>query len=76
MSNIEDHAAGEIRHYGMLIGQVVERKDPRGLHRVRVMIPGIAEPDEVAGLVTYLLSDDARFITGSTFSIDGGQAQA
>ncbi len=40
------------------------------------VLAGVAEPEEVAQLVVYLLSDDARFITGSTFSIDGGQAQA
>ncbi|UUO24192.1 SDR family oxidoreductase [Colwellia sp. M166] len=29
-------------------------------------------PDEIAGLVDYLCSDDAAFITGSNFPIDGG----
>ena len=30
------------------------------------------ESEDVAGAVTYLLSDDARYITGETLSIDGG----
>jgi NAD(P)-dependent dehydrogenase (short-subunit alcohol dehydrogenase family) len=29
-------------------------------------------PDEIAGLVDYLCSDNAAFITGSNFPIDGG----
>ncbi|HWE85451.1 MAG TPA: glucose 1-dehydrogenase [Terracidiphilus sp.] len=29
-------------------------------------------PDDVAGLVAFLASDDAAYITGSTFVIDGG----
>jgi NAD(P)-dependent dehydrogenase (short-subunit alcohol dehydrogenase family) len=32
----------------------------------------MGQADEVAGLVAYLCSDDAAFITGSNFPIDGG----
>jgi NAD(P)-dependent dehydrogenase (short-subunit alcohol dehydrogenase family) len=32
----------------------------------------LADPDEIATLFTYLLSDDARFITGAAIPIDGG----
>jgi 3alpha(or 20beta)-hydroxysteroid dehydrogenase len=32
----------------------------------------IGEPEEVSALVTFLLSDDSRYCTGSEFVIDGG----
>ena len=33
---------------------------------------GIGTPEDIANLVTFLLSDGARWITGSTICIDGG----
>lgn len=33
----------------------------------------LGEPDEVAGLVAYLVSDEAAFITGANLAINGGQ---
>ena len=32
----------------------------------------LAQPDEIAGLVSYLSSDDAGYITGANISINGG----
>ena len=32
----------------------------------------MGEPDEIAGLVAYLVSAKAGFITGSSVTIDGG----
>lgn len=34
----------------------------------------IGEPDDIAGAVAFLLSDDARFITGQTLSVSGGMS--
>ncbi len=33
----------------------------------------LGEPDEVAGLVAYLCSDEAAFVTGANIAINGGQ---
>jgi NAD(P)-dependent dehydrogenase (short-subunit alcohol dehydrogenase family) len=32
----------------------------------------LAEPDDVAGMIVFLLSDDSKFATKGIFSVDGG----
>lgn len=32
----------------------------------------VAGPEEVAAFVAFLLTDDARFVTGATLAVDGG----
>jgi NAD(P)-dependent dehydrogenase (short-subunit alcohol dehydrogenase family) len=41
----------------------------------RGTIPRIAQPEEVAHLITFLASDEAAYITGATYTIDGGMTQ-
>jgi len=38
-----------------------------------IPIGRLGEPDEIAGLVAYLCSDDAAFLTGANIAINGGQ---
>ena len=45
------------------------------IDRVRTSVPMgyVAEPEDVAGVVAFLVSDDARYITGQSILIDGGR---
>jgi len=39
----------------------------------KVPLRRVGSPDEVSALFAFLASDDARFITGQTLVIDGGE---
>lgn len=54
-------------------GNIPTEIDPNLMTRVFPLTPFMAEPEEIAGMVAYLASDEARFVTGGAFSIDGGQ---
>jgi NAD(P)-dependent dehydrogenase (short-subunit alcohol dehydrogenase family) len=44
--------------------------------RARQPIGRLGQPEEIASMVRYLASDEAAFITGSLFNIDGGWTAA
>ena len=58
------------RHEGLPPG---EKK-----RRVAAAVPigRMAQPDEIAGLATFLAGDDARYIVAQTYGIDGGNWMA
>jgi len=41
--------------------------------RLNSLVQPCAEPEEIAGAVAYIASEEARFITGDSLTIDGGQ---
>jgi acetoacetyl-CoA reductase len=38
-----------------------------------IPVSRLGKPEEIAGLVAYLASDEAAFVTGANISINGGQ---
>jgi NAD(P)-dependent dehydrogenase (short-subunit alcohol dehydrogenase family) len=53
-----------------------DKDEVRAQLRARQPIGRLGQPEEVASLVRYLASDEAAFITGSLFTIDGGWTAA
>ncbi len=52
-----------------------EGSDPAKMEQLRASIPlgRYAEPEELAGVYLFLASDHARYITGATLNVTGGQ---
>jgi len=61
---------------GYLRTKMVEQV-PEDVMRTRILpqipVGRLGEPAEVAGLIAYLSSDDAAFVTGANIAINGGQ---
>lgn len=55
----------------------VTMKDPAMMERLNAAIPlgRMAEPEEIAGVVAFVASDQARYMTSTTVVIDGGMTQ-
>lgn len=66
--NVNAVAPGFIRteRMAMLPKEVIERA------RMHAVLGRVAEPDDVAHVVSFLCSDEARHITGQTIVVDGG----
>jgi acetoacetyl-CoA reductase len=62
------------------IGTEMVRAIPQDVLEKRILphipVGRLGEPEEIARTVAFLAADDAGFITGSTFSINGGQYMA
>jgi NAD(P)-dependent dehydrogenase (short-subunit alcohol dehydrogenase family) len=59
----------------LLLTVDVARPDPdemRARLRSFTPIPGLPAPEDIAGAVAFLASDDACWITGHTLPVDGG----
>lgn len=64
---VEQQIADQAQRHGISEGEVVSQ-----VMLSKAAIKRLLEPGEVGSLVTYLASDQAGMITGSSFSIDGG----
>ena len=80
--------AREVARYGVCVNAIapgpadtpflkIFSEDPRNERIVEAMVRAtplkrLATPDDVAGVVAFLASDDAAFMTGQTVSVSGG----
>ena len=58
MTPMTVHIAGDADRYGMMVD--------------RTLLKRVAEPDDIAGPVVFLASEQARYVTGTILPVDGG----
>lgn len=64
---VEQQIADQARIHGLPPADVVEK-----IMLAESAIKSLVEPAEVASLVAWLVSDDARMVTGASYTMDGG----
>lgn len=59
---------------GGIGARFLDKATPEYIEKTRRTVPlkRFGEPEDIANLVTFLLSDQARYITGQTIAVDGG----
>jgi NAD(P)-dependent dehydrogenase (short-subunit alcohol dehydrogenase family) len=75
-----DYAGDRIRVNGVLPGITetpmndwwIDDPEQRAAIEASVPLGRAAQPDEIAGAVAFLASDDASYVTGALWAIDGG----
>jgi len=72
VSLVRSAAAGMYR-YGVTANCIAPTAKTRMSANVPMEIAEIGEPEDVAPMVVYLLSDQARHITGQVYSVAGGK---
>jgi NAD(P)-dependent dehydrogenase (short-subunit alcohol dehydrogenase family) len=79
-----DYAVDRIRVNAVIVGSVAtrmtlgegpdarEKVEASGLYFDERKVPRVADPTELAKAIGFLISEDASFVTGSGFVVDGG----
>ncbi|MCX5514263.1 short-chain dehydrogenase [Kaistia algarum] len=79
-----DYAVDRIRVNAVIVGSVAtrmtlgeapdarEKVEAAGLYFDERKVPRVADPAELAKAIGFLISEDASFVTGSGFVVDGG----
>lgn len=70
----EENMERRSRLEGLPVEQIRARTEE--MERTKIPLGRIGRPDEIAGLVAYLASDAAAWITGTTVTIDGGTSKS
>ncbi|GAB7094741.1 SDR family oxidoreductase [Halolamina litorea] len=71
-SSLRDRVGRVVRLLKTVVRTLLADYDTSAMREVPM--DRIADPEEMAGAVAFLCSDDASYITGHTLPIDGGQA--
>jgi NAD(P)-dependent dehydrogenase (short-subunit alcohol dehydrogenase family) len=66
-------AAAGLNRYGVTANAVAPIARTRMMAQVPMDLPETGEPEDVAPMVTFLLSDRARHITGQIYTVVGGK---
>lgn len=53
-------------------GQDISGPEAMEFMKSRLLVPRVGEPEDIAAAVSFLLSDDASYITGVELPVDGG----
>lgn len=56
----------------MFTGHDISGPEAMEFMKTRLLVPRVGEPEDVAAAVSFLLSDDASYITGVELPVDGG----
>ena len=56
-----------------LAGLMKERPELEKDYQVMIPMQRMGKPEEIANMIVFLASDEASYITGQDYGVDGGQ---
>ncbi len=82
---LSQYVAKDVARYGITVNTVAP-STTKTERVVKLMTPDkeeaftratpmgrLADPEDIAGIVLFLASDDSRYITGATYDVNGGR---